>query len=63
MHGRTTLIIAHRLATVVHLPRILVMDRGNIVDQGSHDELCGRCELYRRLIATQLIPVEHGDGD
>jgi ABC-type multidrug transport system fused ATPase/permease subunit len=53
-HGRTTLIIAHRLATVIHLPRILVMDGGRIVDHGTHDELLGRSALYQDLVATQL---------
>ena len=52
--GRTTLIIAHRLATVIHLPRILIMDGGRIVDHGTHDDLLGRSDLYRDLVATQL---------
>jgi ABC-type multidrug transport system fused ATPase/permease subunit len=55
MRGRTTLIIAHRLATVVHLPRILGMDGGRVVAEGSHAQLLDRSELYRRLISTQLI--------
>jgi len=52
---RTTLIIAHRLATVLHADRIVVMDAGRVVDQGTHDELLQRCALYRRLAETQLV--------
>lgn len=54
MRGRTTLVIAHRLATVVHADRILVMDQGRIVDQGRHAELLSRCALYQRLAAAQF---------
>ncbi len=53
--GRTVLLIAHRLATVIDADRIVVMDAGAIVDQGRHEELLGRCPLYRRLSQTQLI--------
>lgn len=52
---RTALIVAHRLATVLHADHIVVMDEGRINDQGRHDELLGRCELYRRLTKTQLV--------
>jgi ATP-binding cassette, subfamily B, bacterial len=62
--GRTSLVIAHRLATVQHADRIAVMDRGAIVAQGSHAELMRDSTLYASLAALQLLgaasrPVEH----
>jgi ABC-type multidrug transport system fused ATPase/permease subunit len=49
--GRTTLVIAHRLTTVRHANRILVLDRGRIVAQGTHDTLLRDSALYRALAA------------
>ncbi len=54
MQARTTLIIAHRLATVRKVDRILVMDRGRIVASGRHDELVAGHGLYARLAALQF---------
>ena len=53
MGGRTTLVIAHRLSTVIRSDRILVLDQGRIVDQGSHLELLERSEVYDRLYRRQ----------
>jgi len=54
MRGRTTIVIAHRLATVQRADRIFVLDRGRIVEQGKHAELIERGQLYARLAALQF---------
>ncbi|WP_246736267.1 ABC transporter transmembrane domain-containing protein [Enterovirga aerilata] len=56
MRGRTTLVIAHRLATVRGADRILVMEAGRIVEEGTHDELVRKGGLYSRLAALQFEP-------
>jgi ABC transporter fused permease/ATP-binding protein len=55
MKGRTTLVIAHRLSTVKDADRIVVLDRGAVVDEGKHDELVGKDGIYRTLVEHQLI--------
>lgn len=54
MRGRTTIVIAHRLATVQRVDRIFVLDHGGIVDAGTHAELIARGGLYGRLAALQF---------
>jgi len=54
MRGRTTLVIAHRLATVQRADRILVMDEGRIVEEGTHAELVAKGGLYGRLAEMQF---------
>lgn len=56
--GRTTLVIAHRFATVQHADRIVVLERGVIVAQGTHAELLRQGGLYARLAALQFLGAE-----
>ena len=49
MQGRTTLIIAHRLSTIEHADRILVMQHGHIVEEGTHSQLLQRAGVYAQL--------------
>jgi ATP-binding cassette subfamily B protein len=54
MAGRTTLVIAHRLATVLECDRILVIDQGRIVEEGTHESLVAKGGLYARLARLQF---------
>ena len=55
MRGRTTLVVAHRLATVQRADRIVVLDHGHIVEQGTHDTLVATNGVYARLAALQFM--------
>ena len=53
--GRTTIIIAHRLATVKNADRIVVIDDGRIQEQGTHSELIRKGGMYAQLYHTQML--------
>jgi ATP-binding cassette subfamily B protein len=55
MKGRTTLVIAHRLSTVMHADRVVVVEGGQIVQSGRHGELMATEGLYRRLVERQFV--------
>lgn len=62
MKGRTTIVIAHRLSTITHADRILVMEKGKIVEIGNHTELMRQGERYYQLYTTQLQTKEEHEN-
>ena len=55
MVGRTSFIIAHRLSTIKNADLILVMNEGNIIEQGTHDELLKKKGFYAKLYNSQFV--------
>jgi subfamily B ATP-binding cassette protein MsbA len=62
MAGRTVFVIAHRLSTVRHADRILVLENGVIADSGSHEDLMNRLGTYRRLYELQFMELDSANG-
>ena len=59
--GRTTLVIAHRLTTIIHADRILVVENGAVVETGRHDELLRKGGRYAAFYRLQLRAQEHAE--
>ena len=57
----TTLIVAHRISTILHADQILVLDEGKVVGKGTHEELLKTCEVYRQIAYSQLSEEELGN--
>ncbi|GCE26715.1 ABC transporter [Dictyobacter alpinus] len=65
LEGRTTLLITHRLSQIRWADSILVLRKGELIDQGTHEELLARCEIYRRIFShyDSAIPTTVNSGD
>jgi ABC-type multidrug transport system fused ATPase/permease subunit len=63
MEGRTTIVIAHRLSTVLGADKIAVLDGGRIVEQGRHEALLAHGKLYARLYRLQFEHRKRATGD
>jgi ATP-binding cassette, subfamily B, bacterial MsbA len=63
MEHRTSFVIAHRLSTIKHANRIIVLDKGQIVESGTHESLLASSGLYQKYYEMQIIDVEDDDKD
>jgi subfamily B ATP-binding cassette protein MsbA len=55
MHNRTSIVIGHRLSTIRHADEIIVLQKGEIAERGTHDELLAKGGMYKRLIDMQEV--------
>ena len=62
MAGVTKVIVAQRISTIRHADEILVLERGEIVGRGTHEELLRSCEVYREIASSQLSQQEQQEG-
>ena len=53
MRNRTSIVIAHRLSTIQNADKIIVLDKGEIIEEGSHNELIKNNSIYKKLISLQ----------
>ena len=60
LHDASVVIVAQRIATIMHADQILVLDDGRVVGQGTHEELLRVCESYREIAMSQLSSEELG---
>ena len=58
MDGRTTIMVAHRLSTIQHADKIIVLDKGVIVGMGTHEDLMKNCQVYQQIARSQLSKEE-----
>ncbi|MBT4897727.1 MAG: ABC transporter ATP-binding protein, partial [Nitrospina sp.] len=63
MEHRTSFVIAHRLSTIKHANRIIVLDKGQIVESGTHESLLANSGLYRKYYEMQFIDLEDKNQD
>lgn len=53
LQGKTVMMVAHRLSTILSADQVIVLDHGNVIDCGAHEELMNRCDVYRNLVESQ----------
>lgn len=63
MNRRTVLVIAHRLSTVRNADKVIVVNQGQVVEEGSHDELLSHDGIYKKLVLRQLMAGDHSIND
>ncbi len=59
MHGKTSIIIAHRISTIKNADKIIVLDQGKIIEQGTHQELLAKAGVYAEMYDNQLLEEEN----